>query len=162
MGIDGSLRDLLPKYPNLMIARTFSKIYGLAGMRIGYCLGHSETISTFMQYHTGRMITPSVCSVYAAMASMDDVQLKEKTLKNNIIGRQMVYQVFDDQGIEYLPSQTSFIFFKTDAFQKNVRKALQQRNVLIRDYRHSPGWARVSIGTPNEMEVFLDEITNLI
>ena len=74
----------------------------------------------------------------------------------------MVYQTFDDAKIEYLPSQTSFIFFKTDKFQVNVPKELQRRNVLIRDYRHSPGWARVSIGTPEEMEVFLNEITSLL
>ncbi len=68
----------------------------------------------------------------------------------------MVCAAFEDWGVEYMPSATSFLLFKTDKFENpNIRAELQGKNILIRDYDHFPGWARVSIGTPDEMKVFV-------
>ena len=70
MGLKGSMAAMVDDYPNLIVARTFSKIYGMAGLRIGYALAHPKTIQNLSYHHTGRNITTSVTSVAAAIASI--------------------------------------------------------------------------------------------
>lgn len=157
MGIKGSMSSMVDQYPNLIIARTFSKIYGLAGLRIGYAIAHPDTIKNMNYHHTGRMITPSVTSVHAAIASMQDNEFFDMSRDLNAQARELVYAQFDEWGISYLPSATSFILFKTDKFDVDIRKELERKKVYIRTYGHVPGWARVSMGTLAEMDVFLKE-----
>ena len=57
---------------NLVVGRTFSKIYGLAGMRVGYAIGHPDTIKQVRNHLQGRSVSPAVCSIAAASASLDD------------------------------------------------------------------------------------------
>jgi histidinol-phosphate aminotransferase len=80
----------------------------------------------------------------------------------NAKARDLVSARFDEWGISYLPSSTSFIFFKTEKFDVDIRKELEKRNVFIRNYGHVPGWARVSMGTMEEMEIFLSETKGFI
>lgn len=162
MGIKGSMVSLVDQYPNLMIARTFSKIYGLAGLRIGYLLAHPDTVKKLSGLHTGRRMTVSATSAAAALASLEDEAFFTKSRNMNELAREKVYRHFDQWGIEYLPSATSFIFFKTDKFEVDIRKALEKENVYIRDYSHVPGWARVSMGTLSEMDTFLEHTGNFV
>ncbi len=155
-GLASSLANMTRSNKNLVIGRTFSKIYGLAGMRIGYAIGHPDTIKTVRKNLQGRSITPAACSVAAAAASLGDETFMAHCREVNETGKNLVYSSFDDWGIEYIPSATSFILFKTDKFENpNIRAELQRKNILIRDYKHVPGWARVSIGTPDEMKTFV-------
>lgn len=161
-GISGSMSSMVADNRNLIVARTFSKIYGLAGLRIGYAIAHPDTIKQMEYYHTGTMITPCVTSLAAAMAALEDKEFFERCRVLNNQGKEKVYASFKEWGIEYLPSSTNFIFFKTDKFSVDIRKELERRNVYIRDYGHVPGWARVSIGTLDEMDVFLQETKSLM
>ncbi len=162
MGLKGSMADMVNEYPKLIIARTFSKIYGLAGLRIGYAIAHPDTIRYLMQYHIGRMVTPSVTSVRAAIASLKDKKFYHMSGKMIAEAREHVCRKFDHWGITYLPSVTNFVFFKTDKFESDVRESLEKKNVYIQNYMHIPGWARVSIGTKDEMDEFLSETKKLI
>jgi histidinol-phosphate aminotransferase len=155
-GVASSLAGMTRSNKNLVIGRTFSKIYGLAGMRIGYAIGHPETIKNVRSFLQGRSMTPAACSIAAASASLGDEEFMTHCRKMNDTGKDLVYAAFEDWGVEYVPSSTSFILFKTEKFENpNIRVELQRKNILIRDYKHVPGWARVSIGTPDEMKVFV-------
>ena len=155
-GLASSLANMTRTNKNLVIGRTFSKIYGLAGMRIGYAIGHPDTIKTVRKNLQGRSITPAACSVAAASASLGDEAFMAHCREMNETGKNLVYASFDDWGIDYIPSAASFVLFKTDKFENpNIRAELQRKNILIRDYKHVPGWARVSIGTPDEMKAFV-------
>jgi histidinol-phosphate aminotransferase len=162
MGLKGSMAAMVDDYPNLIVARTFSKIYGMAGLRIGYALAHPKTIQNLSYHHTGRNITPSVTSVAAAIASIQDDEFFEMSRSLNAKARNLVSSRFEEWGVSYLPSNTSFIFFKTEKFDVDIRKELEKRNVFIRNYGHVPGWARVSMGTMEEMEIFLAETKGFI
>jgi histidinol-phosphate aminotransferase len=155
-GLASSLASMTRVNRNLVVGRTFSKIYGLAGLRVGYAIGHPETMKSVRSFLQGRSITPSACSIAAASASLGDEAFMTHCREMNNTGKDMVYTALDDWGIEYIPSSTSFILFKTDKFEHpNIRKELQRKNILIRDYKNVPGWARVSIGTPDEMKAFV-------
>lgn len=156
-GLRSSLAPLTGAHPNLIVGRTFSKVYGLAGMRIGYGIAHPDTIRSIGSYIQGRRVTPAVCSVAAAGASLGDTGFVTLTLDGSSRGKEIVYASFDNWGVEYIPSSTNFVFFKTERFQPyKIVEELGRRNVLIRNYGHVPGWARVSIGKPEEMQIFVD------
>ena len=161
-GLSSSLAAWTRENKNIIIGRTFSKIYGLAGLRVGYAIAHPHTISKMKDHMMGRGVSPSVTSVAAAQASLGDTSFREHCKKMNALSREKVYAGFDKWGVEYLPSQTSFVLFRTDRFQLHCDRRLQSRNVLIRTYKHVPGWARVSMGTPDDMDVFLAEIEQLL
>ena len=162
-GRDSSMANMTRTNKNLVVGRTFSKVYGLAGLRVGYAIGHPDTIKKARDLMQGRMITPSVTSIAAASASLGDEEFIKHCIAKNEEAKQVVYAAFDEQGIEYIPSSTNFVLFKTDRFgDLDVRKELQRKDVLIRDYSNVPGWARVSIGTPDEMRVFSKATKKLV
>lgn len=155
-GVSNSLKDMVSDNPNIVVGRTFSKVYGLAGMRIGYALGHPDTIKVMQQFCMGRMITPSVPSMYAAMASMDDKWFTDMTVEKTMQGKAMVYDFCKQQQVRYIPSHTNFIWFEADRFKGDLVKTMASKDILIRSYADQPGWYRVSIGTPAEIQTFID------
>ena len=162
-GPSASMARMTSSLPNLVVGRTFSKIYGLAGLRVGYAIGHKATIEKIRNNLQGRGVTPSACSVAAAKASLEDQAFVDFCMEMNGKCKQLVYDKFDAWGVEYIPSSTNFIFFKTDLFNcTDIRRSLAESNVLIRNYSSVPGWARVSTGTPEEMEKFLDAASQFI
>lgn len=161
-GKKNSTSALIPSMPNLIISRTFSKVYGLAGMRIGYALAHPDIIKGMTEFHTGRSITLSAASASAAIACLKDEGFEAFSREKIIEGRNMVNKAFDEWGVQYLPSATNFIFFKNEKFNMDPVKALAEENIFIRTYDYTPGWSRVSIGTVEEMEVFVNSAAKYI
>ena len=162
-GKEGSMVHLLEELPNLIIARTFSKVYGLAGIRVGYALAHPDLIKDLGRFHIGAQMSPSAVSVAAASASLKDQDFAQMVLDKTKQVKDVLYSHFEKMGIEYTPSKTSFVQFKTeDRIKGNLRSLLAERNVFIRDYPHSPGWARVSIGTLEEVMSFIKETRSFV
>jgi histidinol-phosphate aminotransferase len=162
-GIKASLAHLTKDNPNIIVGRTFSKIYGMAGLRVGYAIAHPDTITEMRRLQPGMNITPSVTSVEAASASIGDEEFIASCLEKNAAARELIYEGFTNWGIEYIPSSTNFIFFRTDRFaDQNVTASLRAKNVMIRSYGDVPGWARVSIGTVDEVGMFLGEVEGLL
>lgn len=154
-GRSSSMVGLIEKLPYLIIGRTFSKVHGLAGMRIGYAVAQPEIINAMSKLSTGRSMTISVPAAAAAMACLQDTKF-EPYCRNKIIeGRTLVCKAFDQMGVEYLPSSTNFVFFKNNNFSIDPVTAMDQENILIRNYDYVPGWSRVSIGTVEEMKTFV-------
>ena len=110
----------------------------------------------------GRMVTPSVTSVEAAIACIADEPFAAKSKQLNSEAKQMVYASLDEWGVEHWKSHTNFIWFKTNKFKKGIYGSLEKKNVFIRTYSHTPGYARVSMGTKDEIQIFLDELGGLM
>ncbi len=154
-GRRNSMVDLAVRKPDVVVSRTFSKIHGLAGLRVGYGLAHPATIALLKNYHTGRGMTIANTSAAAASACLNDPSFEDFCLEKMIQGREMVCQAFDGWGVEYMPSAASFVFFKNDKFNMLPIDALKKEKILVRDYDYFPGWTRVSIGTVDQMKSFI-------
>ena len=154
-GRNSSMASLVDSNPNIIVGRTFSKVHGLAGMRIGYAIANPKTIERMANLHTGRGMTISCAAAAAALACLNDPEFEAYSRTKIIEGREMVSKAFDKWGVEYLPSATNFIMFRNDKFSGDPVEAMEKENILLRKYDHLLGWTRVSIGTIDEMNAFL-------
>ena len=154
--------DLLPEIrsgakPNLLLMRTFSKIYGLAGLRIGYGIGHPDFIAALEKIRQPFNIN-SVAQV-GALAALDDTKHVEKTRKINSRGLKLYARTFRKLGLEFIPSQANFILVRVGDGQR-VFGELQKLGVIVRPMGgyQLPEWIRISIGTPKENKRCLEAL----
>jgi histidinol-phosphate aminotransferase len=155
-----SMVDLVKKGNNVIVSRTFSKIYGLAGLRIGYLVAKPELIRKITRTHPG--IPNNQLAIAAAKAALNDTAFMDMTRRKNAEARKHFTDYLDKKGYFYGKSHTNFVMFdpKTDASQ--VLNKMADRGIQIRvwDFKGMQ-WSRVSIGTLEEMKVFtkaMDEI----
>ena len=136
---------------NLILMRTFSKIYGLAGLRIGYGIGNSELISALEKIR--QPFNVNLLSQTAALAALDDDEHVRKTRDNNFGGLEFFTQAFRDLKLEYVPSNANFILVRVGEGQK-VFDAMQKQGVITRPMAGYllPEFIRISIGTRQENE----------
>ena len=137
--------------PNLILMRTFSKIYGLAGLRIGYGIGHPEFIAALEKIRQPFNI--NLLAQTAALAALDDVEHVRKTRANNFAGLEFFKRAFRDLKLECVPSFANFILVRVGDGQR-VFEAMQRAGVIVRPMGgyQLPEWIRISIGTPQENE----------
>jgi histidinol-phosphate aminotransferase len=148
--------DLVPlvksgAHPNLLLMRTFSKIYGLAGLRIGYGIGHPELAAAFEKIRQPFNI--NLPAQIAALAALDDEEHVRRTRENNARGLQFFAKELKRMKREYVPSAANFILVKVGRGQQ-VFAELQKRGVIVRPMGGYglPEWIRISIGTVGENE----------
>ena len=136
---------------NLILMRTFSKIYGLAGLRIGYGLAAPELIAALEKIR--QPFNANLLAQTAALAALDDDEHVRKTRQNNFSGLEFFQQAFRELQLEFVPSFANFILVRVGDGQK-VFSAMQQLGVITRPMGgyQLPGWIRISIGTPKENE----------
>lgn len=146
--------DLLPEIrggtkPNLLLLRTFSKIYGLAGLRLGYGMGHPDLIAALEKVRQPFNIN-SVAQA-AALAALDDSAHIEKTRRINNRGLKFFAREFRKLKMEYVPSGANFILVRVGDGAR-VFLELQKRGIIVRPMAgyQLPEWIRISIGTPKE------------
>jgi histidinol-phosphate aminotransferase len=141
--------------PNLMVLRTFSKAHGLAGLRIGYALGHPELVDILTRVR----ITFSVTSVSqaAAIAALDDVEHVRVTVENNVAGAGLLTGALSELGVRVVPTSANFIYVELGEGAENVVRGLQDEGVIVRPLTAwgAPDAMRVTIGTPAQNQVFL-------
>lgn len=151
----GHAVSLMSRYSNLVVCRTFSKAYGLAGLRIGYGLGDPEIISVLETIQ--QPFNVNTLALKAAVAAFDDQTFLQRCIESNREQRERLESFLTDQGLSCLPSQTNFIAFELDGFANDAYQALLQQGVIVRrlsgyDMNH---WLRVSIGTADENSRFI-------
>lgn len=158
--------DLLPliragKKPNLLLMRTFSKIYGLAGLRLGYGIGHPELIAALEKVRQPFNINSLVQA--GALAALDDHDHIARTRANNARGRKFFEEAFRAMGLEFVPSSANFILVRVGDGQR-VFNELQKKGVITRPMGgyQLPEWNRITIGTPAENERCLSELKNIV
>ena len=159
-----SLVKWTEKYPNLIIGRTFSKIYGLAGYRVGYAFIHKSIAKYYFN-----SITPFVVSrpaQAAALAALDDNDFVKKTLKMNSEGKEFYYIKLDELGIKYLPTDANFITINTAPKKsKPVAEKLLESGIITRECS-SFGYGgeyllRITIGTKEQNKRVLEALREL-
>ncbi|HXR03207.1 MAG TPA: histidinol-phosphate transaminase [Verrucomicrobiae bacterium] len=137
--------------PNQILMRTFSKIYGLAGLRIGYGIGNPEFVAALEKIRQPFNI--NLLAQTAALAALDDVEHIRKTRQNNFVGLEFFERAFRGLKLEFIPSAANFILVRVGDGQK-IFESLQKQGVIVRPMGgyQLPEWIRISIGTPQENE----------
>jgi histidinol-phosphate aminotransferase len=142
---------------NLILMRTFSKIYGLAGLRIGYGIAAPELVSALEKIR--QPFNANLLAQTAALAALDDDAHVRKTRRNNFAGLEFFAKAFRELKLEYVPSFANFILVRVGEGQK-VFDAMQKQGVITRPMGgyQLPEWIRISIGTQKENERCLDAL----
>ncbi|TRX58874.1 histidinol-phosphate aminotransferase family protein [Fulvivirga sp. M361] len=157
-----SMVSLINKGKDVIIARTFSKIYGMAGLRVGYVVAQPETLKKIQKITRGGMGI-AYPSIFAASASMDDAEFQVKSRKLNAECREYVYENLEKMGYEYVPSSTSFIIFPIEMEGKAFLEKMQAQQVGVRAFEINGGdWCRVSMGTMDEMKLFIKAFDKVV
>ncbi|MDR0576770.1 MAG: histidinol-phosphate transaminase [Candidatus Accumulibacter sp.] len=156
-GIDGDSRDWLGEFPNLVITRTFSKIYGLAGLRVGYALASAEVAGLM-----NRVRQPFNCNnlaLAAAAAALGDHEFVARSREVNRAGMEQLTAGFRQLGFEFIPSHGNFVAFRAGDAAAINEKLLRQ-GVIVRPIAGYglPEWLRVTIGTEGENRRFLQAL----
>jgi histidinol-phosphate aminotransferase len=150
--------DYLKDGRNILALRTFSKIYGLAGLRIGYGITTAE-IAELLNKVRQPFNTNSLAQV-AALAALADRRHVEKSIAVNNEGKQYLYQSFGQLGLSFIPTETNFILFETALNAKDVYTTLLNQGVIIRPMGEKR--LRVTIGLPEENKRFIAALEKVV
>ncbi|RXT08815.1 histidinol-phosphate transaminase [Ammoniphilus sp. CFH 90114] len=146
---------MLEDHPNLIILRTFSKIYGLAALRVGYGMMHPSIVKELMKvkepFNTNRIAQAAAC------ASLDDAGFVEDCKQKNAEGRTYLAEEVARLGYSSFPSQGNFIMIQLDRSGDEVFQALLKQGIIVRSggLLGYPQTIRVSVGTPEENQAFI-------
>jgi histidinol-phosphate aminotransferase len=146
--------DWIGRTPNLIVTRTFSKVYGLAGMRLGYAVASRELIRTMSRHLLEDNVNAAVLSAALASLGDDDHVARQRRLSND--ARQWLCAELAKDGRRTIPSQTNFVMIEIGSDVRPVIEQFRSRGILVgRRFPSLGNWLRVSIGTRWEMEAFL-------
>lgn len=146
------------RFPNLLVSRTFSKAYGLAGLRVGYAV--AQPALTDLMNRVRAPFNVNLLAHAAAVAALGDQAFLEKSYQLNRAGYRQLTAAFDAAGIAYIPSAGNFVLIRVgtdDGAGMRVNRALLERGIIVRPVGNYglPQWLRVSIGTEAENAAFL-------
>ncbi len=142
----------LPRFPNLIVTRTFSKIYGLAGLRIGYAVSSPELCELFNRVR--QPFNGNSLALAAACAALDDDEFVERSRACNHEGLESMQAWFASRGIEYIPSAGNFVSVRFGAASPQIYQGLLERGVIVRPLANYglPEFLRISVGTAAQLE----------
>jgi histidinol-phosphate aminotransferase len=150
-----SVIPFVKDHPNLIVARTFSKIYGMAGLRCGYCVAQPETIKRMHGFQMWDSV--NIMALAAASASLDDVDQVTNGRRVNSEAKSFTLTELDKLGYKSIPSQANFIMFDCKRPVVPIIKAMKEKNVAVgRLFPALPNHMRLTIGKHAEMESFLN------
>lgn len=155
--------ELIDKYPNVIALRTFSKVYGLASLRVGYGIANPKFIDSINRIRLP--INVNATAQIAALASLKDRGFKELVQNNNEEQKRFYYEFFEKLNLEYIPSQTNFVMVNTEKDSVRVVEEVLKRGVSLRPGLEfgMPTWLRISIGKPEENRLateILEDVLN--
>jgi histidinol-phosphate aminotransferase len=149
-----SVIPLVKQYPNLIVARTFSKIYGMAGLRCGYCVTQRANISRMRTHQIFDSV--NIMALVAALASVKDAEQVTRGRRLNGEVKKSVYAELDALSYRYIPSHANFMMIDLRREVRPVISALRGRGVEVgRVFPALPNFLRVTIGTAPEMKQFV-------
>lgn len=152
----------LKKFPNLIITRTFSKAYGLAGLRVGYGLSSPEIADILNRVR--QPFNNNSLALAAAKAALADDEHLQRTISNNTQGMQQLTEGFKSLGLEWIPSAGNFVSVDLKRAGQPIYEALLRKGVIVRPVGNYelPNHLRISIGTHAENELFLQALTDTL
>lgn len=152
----------LQRFPNLIVTRTFSKIYGLAGLRIGYSVSSPELCDLFNRVR--QPFNGNSLALSAAMAALDDEAFVANSRRCNREGLESMRQWFDAKGIEYIPSVGNFLTVRFGDSSPQVYQGLLERGVIVRPVANyeMPEFLRISVGTGEQLQQMYQALNQIL
>jgi len=155
-----SVLPLISRHPNLIVARTFSKIYGMAGLRCGYCVAQPQVIQRLRPHQTWDSV--NIMALVAAIASLNDADQVANGRRRNSDTKKFVYGAVTDLGYKYIPSQANFLMIDMKRPVTPLIAALREKHVQVgRLFPSLPNYMRVTIGKRDEMETFVSTLVTV-
>ena len=150
--------DILNNFPNLVMSRSFSKAYGLAGFRIGYSVS-SEDIANYLN-RVRQPFNANSLALFAAEQAIEDEEFMNKCLQLNFEQKKVLYKGIESLGFHCLPSKGNFISFDCKEDSTGLFNRLLGQGVIVRTLRvyKMPSFLRVSVGLPEENLIFLEKL----
>lgn len=146
-------------YPNVITVKTFSKIYGLAGLRVGYLLADEELIEIINRARLPFNV--NVLGLLAAEVALEDEEFVKYVYEENIKGKHFLYNLFEELNLPYVISETNHVFVETPMIKsQDLFLEMQKRGVIIRPQKGN--YFRVSIGTMEENKIFAKELKEVL
>ena len=154
--------DWLKKFPNLLITRTFSKAYGLAGLRVGYGLSSPQLADILNRVR--QPFNNNMLALVAAEAALSDDEYLQQTIAVNDQGMKQLTEGFKNMGLEWIPSAGNFVLVDLKQAGQPVYEALLRKGVIVRPVGNYelPNHLRISIGTASENQLFLQALTSTL
>ncbi|MBN2628394.1 MAG: histidinol-phosphate transaminase [Spirochaetales bacterium] len=153
---------LLQKYPNLIISRTYSKIYGLAAMRVGYAMGNRELIEAL--YRAKHAFNVNAPAQAAAEAALDDREFYDRSREMTFRGKKYLYGELDKRSVEYYKTQSNFLCLTFATPAAEIFTGYAARGIVIRDLSSFglPRSIRYTIGTEENNRRFIEILDDLV
>ena len=138
---------------NVVISRTFSKVHGMAGMRVGYGIASIKTANKIKPFAAGFNL--SAAGIAAASAALDDKAFYKKSIKYNQLSRTLLVNTLNELDLEHIPSDTNFVLHRIGTPLADYAAHMQRNGVRVgRKMTADDRWNRISLGTPDEMKIF--------
>jgi histidinol-phosphate aminotransferase len=151
---------LVSEYPNLFVSRTFSKVFGMAAMRLGCLLTQTANASCLRRAQSPYSVNQ--LGAIAVRAAIEDTEYVRHYVEEVLQARELVCEGFHRMGIRYYPSQGNFVLFECGTRAIEIRDTLRAAGVLVRDRSYEiAGCVRVTIGTLEQSRRFLSELEKI-
>lgn len=153
-----SMMDLVRRDKNVIVTRTFSKIFGMAGLRVGYGVARPETIDKLKRVEMN-FASISYPSLRAAVSSYTDLPFLRSVLEKNRLAKAYLCTQLENRGYNYIPSQTNFVLFEVKRPAADIANEFKRNNILVRPFQFRDSqWIRVSLGTLKDMQTFVSAL----
>lgn len=153
--------ELVKRHPNVILLRTFSKVYGLAALRVGYAIGHESVIKVIGSFKTP--MSANHIAVEAAIASLNDKDFHAFVIEQT--GKQLdyFYREFDRLGFPYIRSNANFVLVNVLLDSEEFVNKLKEKHILVRGGKEFgyPEWLRITIGTEQENHTLINELSRI-
>lgn len=154
-----SMINLVKKGENVVVSKTFSKVYGMAGMRIGFLIAKPELAQTIRR---NIVAMSNIFAIEGAKEALKDDEFYKFSLQKNVEAKQIIYNTLDHLNLHYIKSSTNFIFFKSGKDINKLGKQMLTKGVKIgRAFPPFYDWCRISTGTLEEVELFSKSLITL-
>jgi len=152
------LKQWLQKFPNLVVTQTFSKVYALAGLRIGYSISNPEIADILNRVR--QPFNTNLLAQAAAIASLDDAEHVNNSVSMNNAGKTFLQNAFNEMKLDYLPTMGNFIAVNVKQDGLALYDKLLQKGVIVRPVANymMPKYLRITIGTQQQNQRFVDTL----
>jgi histidinol-phosphate aminotransferase len=147
--------SLIDKYPNIVVSRTFSKAYGIAGLRVGYGIANDTVVALLEKMR--QPFNVNSIALAGAMAAFQDRIFLKQVVDHNRKEKARIQAQLDLVKVRYLPSQTNFLAIELPNLAKQLSEFLKRNGVIVRSLTsyNMADWLRVSVGLTNENDLFI-------
>ena len=157
-----SMVGLIGKGKDIIVSRTFSKVYGMAGLRVGYVVAPPALLDEIRKTWRSNMGL-NITALKGAIAAIEDKTFVKASIEKNAAARAYVCAELEKMGFDYLPSQTSFVLFPIDMKGDVFLKSMRELGIGVRAFEvFGQSHCRVSIGTMAEMELFVNSLKQVL